>query len=120
VKLVADENLWGSMIAMLRSDGHEVYSIIENHAGIKDREVLQIAYNHGVLLITSDKGFGGLVFNKKLPTAGVLLLSLDDVEESLRNSLVAGTLRTHGYSLPGKFSVLTEQTIRIRSIKHDN
>lgn len=78
--------------------------------------MLQIAHNHGVLLVTSDKDFGDLIFNRKLPTSGVLLLRLDDVEDESRDLLVVCTLRVHGDSLPGKFSVLTEETIRIRAI----
>lgn len=58
MKLVADENVDGPVVARLREDGHEVDYVAEMAPGIGDDEVLDYANGRQALLITTDKDFG--------------------------------------------------------------
>ena len=116
MNLVADENIWASMIRALREKGHRVYSIAEEHPAIDDPTVLDLSRRREELLLTSDKGFGALVFDERRPTAGVLLLRLREYEAPLRNALVLDTLQSQGAALLNNFSVLTLADLRMREI----
>ncbi|MGI8905047.1 MAG: DUF5615 family PIN-like protein [Candidatus Sumerlaeaceae bacterium] len=43
-------------------------------AGTVDEQVLASATSNDWILLTEDKGFGDLVFNRRIPAAGVILL----------------------------------------------
>lgn len=79
MKLVADENVDGPIVARLREDGHEVDYVAEMAPGISDDEVLDHANGRQALLITTDKDFGELVFRQGKLNAGIVLLRLAGV-----------------------------------------
>ena len=58
MNLVADESVDYGIITRLRQMGLGVLSISEDSSGIKDAEVLKIAFENRCLLITEDKDFG--------------------------------------------------------------
>ncbi|NBC82501.1 MAG: hypothetical protein GVY19_03875 [Bacteroidetes bacterium] len=62
MQIVADESVDFGIIAGFRSKGFDVYSITENHSGINDPDVLEIANNYNCLLVTEDKDFGELTY----------------------------------------------------------
>ncbi|MEZ4688209.1 MAG: DUF5615 family PIN-like protein [Bacteroidia bacterium] len=78
MKLVADENLNGNIIRMLKERGHEVYEIGQNHQGISDREIIQLIADWESPLLTEDKDFGELVFAYKLNDVSVIFLRYDN------------------------------------------
>ena len=47
--ILADENIDQQLIAGLRTQGIDIYSIAENHAGILDEEVIALSKNPRVL-----------------------------------------------------------------------
>jgi predicted nuclease of predicted toxin-antitoxin system len=116
VRLVADENIWADMTAALREAGHEVFSILENHPGMKDPEVLALAFARKEILLTGDKGFGDRIYKEGLDSAGVLLLRLQRVKPSERNYFVAEALRVHGPHLLNSFAVLEKDNLRLRAL----
>jgi predicted nuclease of predicted toxin-antitoxin system len=61
-KFLADESVDFRMVTHLREKGFEVQAILENHPGVSDDEVLQIAHESDAILITEDKDFGDLVY----------------------------------------------------------
>lgn len=88
--------------------------VAELAPGIGDEEVLAIAQDQSRLLLTCDKDFGELVYRQQKATSGVLLLRLAGVDASTSSVLVAEALSLHEQSLLWAFSVLTEDTLRIR------
>ncbi|MEH2446877.1 MAG: DUF5615 family PIN-like protein [Nostoc sp.] len=60
----------------MRLDGHEVVYVVEMQPGIPDDEVLNLANNESVILLTSDKDFCELVFRLRRIAAGVVLIRL--------------------------------------------
>lgn len=93
MRLLADENVDGPVVARLRADGHEVAWIVEEAPGQVDDAILARAYKEGVILITSDKDFGVLVYRQRLPHSGVLLLRIAGLEEASKCELVSQVIR---------------------------
>ena len=114
MRLVADESVDGPIVAKLRDDGHEVVSIAEEAPGSRDEAVLNRAWKAGLVLFTSDKDFGELVYRQRLPHAGVLLLRLNGLDEAEKCEAVARAVANRGPDLVGAFSVLSADALRIR------
>ena len=114
MKLLADESVDGPVVARLRGDGHEVAWIAEDAPGVADDAVLARAYGEGIVLLSADKDFGELVHRQRRPHAGVLLLRLSGLDEPVKSDLVSRAIAEHGAHLPGAFSVLAGDVLRIR------
>jgi predicted nuclease of predicted toxin-antitoxin system len=116
MNIVADENLDRILVDRLRSDGHKVVWITEDHPSIDDEVVLDLAFRMGYLLITEDIGFGELIFKHLNPSAGILLLRIPTHVFTKRASRVSYLLEIHGDSLLGQFSVATSTGFRSRPL----
>ena len=114
MKLLADESVDGPVVARLRAEGHEIVSIAEESPGVRDEAVLARAYQLGVVLVTADKDFGELVYRQQLPHAGVLLVRFAGLDEVTKCDAVAEVVARHASNLPGAFSVLNNDILRIR------
>ncbi|MGL4421594.1 MAG: DUF5615 family PIN-like protein [Gemmataceae bacterium] len=114
MKFLADESVDGPLAARLRADGHVVAWIGEDSPGVLDEVVLHRAYTEGIVLLTGDKDFGDLVYRHRRPHSGVLLLRLSGCDEETKCELASSAIQKHGENLPGAFSVLTADTLRIR------
>jgi predicted nuclease of predicted toxin-antitoxin system len=114
MKLLADESVDGPVVVRLRGDGHDVAWVAEDAPGQADDAVLARAYGQGVVLITSDKDFGELVYRQRRPHAGVLLLRLSGLDEAAKCELVSRAVGEHGVDMTGAFSVLDGSALRIR------
>jgi len=106
-------------IERLRADGHVVDSIAELSPGLPDANVLIRACQTGVVLITADKDFGELVYRHRRPHAGVLLLRLVGIDIAATCDLVSQVLSSQGSAMPGAFSVLGIDDLRIRRAPTD-
>ncbi len=62
IRILADENVDYRIIKALRSEGIEVIALVEENPGITDLEVVKLATNLDVVLLTEDADFGRLVF----------------------------------------------------------
>jgi len=77
MKLLADENVPGPVVELLRREGHDVAWIRDDASGLPDERVLEWARKEASLLITFDKDFGELARNGGLPAAsGVILFRI--------------------------------------------
>jgi predicted nuclease of predicted toxin-antitoxin system len=112
VKFVVDECTGPKVAKWLRQEGHDVISIFDDARGADDDRVLELAYNDGRVLVTSDKDFGELVFREKRPHHGIVLLRL--IDQSAANSIAAlERLFQAGHPLVDQFIVVTESGIRV-------
>ncbi len=116
MKIVADENIDGDLVRLLRQSGFEVVWITESSPSIDDWEVLRTAFEAGALLITEDKGISADVFEEHRQSSGILLLRVHGMNFRDRAQLVLETIRNKGPLLMGKFSVLTNERLRSRPI----
>ena len=114
MKWVADENIDGQVVARLRSLGHEVIYIAEIEPAAGDPDVLEISNREGAVLLTADKDFGELVYRLKKMMSGIVLLRLHGQTPDERASLLENVITKHGGELPGAFTVVSRDSIRIR------
>ncbi len=112
---VADESVDRPIIDRLREDGHSVTSVAEMSQGAPDPDVLRLATEAGVVLITADTDFGELVFSATQASAGVLLLRLKGLSPATKAVITSNAIQTHGDRLPGKFVVVEPGRVRVRS-----
>ena len=119
MKVFADENIAAQIVDQLRQLGHDVLYPPETRLSAEDDVWLEKARIEQRTLLTDDKDYGELVFRRKLPSAGVVLLRLHrlPLPERLR-WLQSRWKRILSYP-PASFVVVTEHRIRVRSVRHD-
>jgi predicted nuclease of predicted toxin-antitoxin system len=115
MNILADENIEFLVISRLRADGHVVTAIAETSPGVPDTEVLQLAVQLQVLLLTSNKDFGDLLFLRRLQSPlGIILLRLPETITTAQKAvIVSGVLRTYAAQLAGAFTVVSPSGVRI-------
>lgn len=119
MQFVADENVDPRIIARLRQNGHEVYSIYESSRGLKNGEVLALANQRQAVLITEDKDFGEMLRREGRTAVGVLLVRLPDKTFSLNQKveMVACTVEEYEYCLQGSLTIIKPEGVRSRPIE---
>jgi len=115
--LVADESVDSGIVKELRQKGITVFSVAEECWGIKDSEVLKIAYEKDSLLITEDKDFGELAFRLKFQHKGIVLIRLSDMPRDKRLTLAVEIITQHFNNMKNNFSVLSKNGLRIKILK---
>jgi predicted nuclease of predicted toxin-antitoxin system len=118
-RFLADEGVDFRIVAALRGLGYQVQSVAEDSPGIPDAEVFALAVDRDAVLITEDKDFGEMVFQKRLCSQGVLLLRLEGVPATRKLNLMTEAFTAHAANLRGCFSVITERALRIRPLEAD-
>lgn len=114
---LADENVPRPIIERLRMGGLRVYTIAEKSAGIADADVLAVANQGGLILITQDQDFGELPILRQAPVAGVVLLALARLPLKAQVERVAGFFAAADHpNLGGKFTVIEPGRVRARSL----
>lgn len=113
MRILANENVPGPLMADLRERGHDVLWIRTEAPGSSDREVLARAQQEDRLLITFDKDFGELAFRFGLPaSSGVVLFRISSPApaHTARIALAALESRT---DWTGHFAVVEDDRIRM-------
>ncbi len=114
MNFLADECVPAEVVARLRADGHLVEAAGAESAGAPDDDVLARAASSGRVLITADKDFGELVYRLGRAHAGVMLLRLPGVAAAERAELVSSVCRERTPELPGNFTVIERNMVRVR------
>lgn len=113
MRLLADENIATSVIASLRTDGHDVESIRDTAPGVTDEVVIRMARQSKRIIDTHDRDFGNVIRYPIGTHLGVVLIRC-------RNQSPAHIARTLGNALrtiplkkfQRRMAVLTEDEIR--------
>ena len=116
MRIVANENISGTLIQELRQRGHDVISVKEAMRAAPDEDILARAQQEKRLVLTHDKDFGELAFRVGLPSdCGVILLRLsgDNPEQDNQRAIDALEDRTDWV---GNFSVVTDDRVRMRPL----
>lgn len=112
MKLLADENISGDVVATLRQRGHDVTWIRTDVPGAPDANVLACAVAEDRLLLTFDKDFGELVFARGLrPPGGIILLRLTSPSPGRLAERVAAVLESRSDWI-GHFSTVDDAQVR--------
>lgn len=114
MKILADENIEGEIVAALREAGHSVSDIKEISPGVEDHNILEIAKNLDSILLTNDKDFGELIYRDSLESNGVILLRFGKLEINEKIELLLGVLEERESEIDGAFTVITTTGVRIR------
>lgn len=115
MNFLADESVDGNIVERLRDAGHIVIYVAELSPSIDDDAVLELARQSAAVLITGDKDFGDLVFQRRQAACGVVLLRLSGLTSDLKATLVLTAITAHLVQLTGSFTVIAPGRIRIRS-----
>jgi predicted nuclease of predicted toxin-antitoxin system len=75
---------------------------------------LKIAASENRMVVTMDKDFGELVYNSRLPYAGVLLLRLEDARSEAKVKVVEKILTNYQDKISNKFCVYKDKRLRVR------
>jgi predicted nuclease of predicted toxin-antitoxin system len=118
LRFLADESCDFAVVRALRAVGYDVLAVGEFMQRSDDRELIELAFQEGRVLLTEDKDFGWLVFVSRENSTGVILIRYPS---NLRRSLasaVVNLLKTQGEKISGAFIVLqpgrADQQITIR------
>ena len=75
IRVLADENVHADIVSGLRKEGFDLVTAVEaGLGGRKDQEILDYAEQHGLVVLSGDKDFGGLLEFGKLWGRGRVLL----------------------------------------------
>lgn len=116
MRVKVDEDLPKAAVRLLRQQGHDAASVVEQSmGGTKDPALWQAVQAEDRFLVTADKGFGDVRFYPPGTHAGVLLLRPDQdgirpVMELLERVITSYDLQ----NLTGTITVATPRGIRIR------
>ena len=67
MRVLADENQHSLVVARLRAEGYDVEWIAETTPGAADADILRRPDIGSVVLLTYDRDFGDLIFNRGYP-----------------------------------------------------
>lgn len=74
MRLLADENVQGGLVAALRGRGHDVVWVVEDAAGSAAPDILYRAVREARILITHDTDFGDLIFRDLVDAPPAVIL----------------------------------------------
>jgi predicted nuclease of predicted toxin-antitoxin system len=113
MRFLVDECTGKKLANLLEKEGHDVLFAGDAMPSVSDDEIIRRSKENDRILITDDKDFGELVFRLRKPTKGVILLRIGVDPEKRLKALVKLLKR---YEITGKFAVLKEDSVRIRTI----
>jgi len=113
-KLLLDENIGIVTTRLLHEAGFDIFGVAEKSPGITDKEVIKLAEDGGRIVVTFDRDFGVLVYKEKISHKGVIFLRLTNESPKLVAKIIIDLLKSYGKDLIDKFTVITENSIRIR------
>jgi len=116
MRWMIDENVSGTVIRLLREQGHDVLSVKESLRGGGDPHILARAQAEGRVLVTHDKDFGELAFRRGLPSSsGIVLLRLSGEDPVNDNRRILEVLKSR-MDWAGRFAIVTDNRVRIRPL----
>jgi predicted nuclease of predicted toxin-antitoxin system len=116
LRILAHENVSGTVIRELRKRGHDLVSVKESMRSEKDPVILARAQEEKRLVVTHNKEFGELAFRFGLAAdSGVILIRLAGTGPDADNRRVLEALESRE-DWTGHFSVVTDDRIRMRPL----
>lgn len=114
MRFMLDESAHLGLVGHLGTLGHDVTVVGREYPpSLDDPAVLAIAQQEGRVLITNDRDFGELVFDRFRPHSGVILLRLKGLPLATQVARLDHVLADHADDLR-RFLVVTETNVRVR------
>jgi len=117
IRILADENLPSASVAVLRAAGVDVIAVADVDPGTADINVLERARSEGRALITFDRDFGELIYQKSYPSppAVIFLRFVPSTPEEPATVLLQ-LLAHPAIELADRFTVVTRDQVRQRAL----
>jgi predicted nuclease of predicted toxin-antitoxin system len=112
MRFLVDECTGPAVARWLRGQGFEVFSVWGQAGGSNDEDIVKKAFEEDWILITNDKDFGTLIYRKRRPHRGVVLLRLEDERLFNKIETLQRLLSHHAHRLKDQFVVVTEKGVR--------
>jgi predicted nuclease of predicted toxin-antitoxin system len=120
MRLCANENIGADTVLALRQAGHDVLWIREVAPGSTDLAVLARAQSETRLLLTFDKDFGGLVYQRGAAASkGIILFRIPQRSAMVVAERIVKILASRT-DWPGHYSVVNDTTVRMRPLIDPN
>ena len=114
---LANENIPLKSIKILRENGYDVKSIVEESPGISDEEVLRIAKSENRIILTFDRDYGKLIFEKKnLAPAGIVYFRFTPKYPEECAEVLLKILQNQNIHLRGMFTVVERTKVRQKKL----
>ena len=113
MRFLVDESMGNKFAALLKNAGHDTVFAGNAFPEALDEDVLSFAAREKRVLITSDKDFGKLVVQLKMPVSGVILFRTLTRKPARRFELVKSVID----KAEGRFIVVKEGQVRVRHLK---
>jgi predicted nuclease of predicted toxin-antitoxin system len=113
MKFFADEDVSRRIVARLRQEGHEVVYVVEKTRSLRDRTILRLALDEGMLVLTRDKDYRRLVLDEQRSTLGVIWLRVADMGRAEQNERVAQVIQEQGERLWHQFTIIYPDRIEM-------
>lgn len=118
MRFLSDQDIWQVTVNFLQALGHEVQRAVD--VGLErasDEQLLAYAHEEQRVLVTRDKGYGGLVFLAHREHSGVILLRVaPETVEAVHQELKRFLEEHEGEDLGGSFVVIEPGRHRIRRV----
>jgi len=119
MRFLVDECMGPTVARWLRSLQRDVFSVYDEARGLDDESLVQKAHLENYILITADKEFAEIIFRRKKPHKGVILLRLEDERPENKISILQRVLESYSDRLVNNFVIATEKTVRIIGERKD-
>ena len=117
MRFLADENIPTASVALLRSAGFDVASVIELHRGLSDPDVIALARRLGRVLISFDSDIGERIFRAGDPAPpGVLYLRFAQSDPEEAGRVVRALVRSDVGEVAGRFVTCRRGVVRQRPL----
>lgn len=117
MRFLANENFPLASVLRLREAGHDITSVVEISAGMKDVIVLDRAAREERILLTFDRDYGELIYRRKLPPpSGVIYLRFAPATPEEPFAMISALCRLAGLRFEGRYTVVDRQRVRQRPL----
>lgn len=115
MRLLADQDVYGATVSLLRDAGHDVVTAAELGLGQSDDvELLRAAQAGHRILLTRDRDYGTLVFQQAMGTGVIYLRMLPSNVRSVHDELLRVLRRYREQELLQVFLVVEPARHRLR------
>jgi len=112
---LANENLPKPSVELLRRNGYSVRSIQEDRPSISDNEVVQIALDSNLIILTFDRDYGELIFRyAKQSQPGVVYFRYKGADPTFAGQIMCDLLKAGQIKFENAFTVIELNSIRQR------
>ena len=117
MKFLANENIPLDSVHLLRRAGHQVVSILEDHSGMKDIDVLKQALRSKSIVLTFDRDYGELIFKyPKLIPEGLVYFRFTPSTPEDPALILLQISKQKDINLLKHFTVIEEDRVRQRRL----